>query len=387
MGRLFEAFKDLGEVNRFAPKEIQGWHRRGLLAFTLTPPQWLPAEIAFTNLLNLCEKGNDTERFHFLHNRGVARQGLRKWEPAVDDLTRATKLRPKGPDAWRPWLTLGEIHRSQRRLPEALAAFNKAIELGGKDLNIRVQKASVLAESSRFEEAWDELKAVRKSDLKHLEALHLAAWTAQLLNLEGEAQQAAALLLKQANNSDFDRQRAIRAQWAHAGKADLQPLIDKLSGDAKKEEPNWRRFLGLALAQYRMGQHQQALASLDRGEKAFAQWRKLSSLGAPKQVAAKSAGAEATPADWLLRGLVLHRLGKQEEAQKWWTLAALELKSLAPFDKFNTRTPPEPSWEEFQENYPRWAWDQNFTHPDWDRWVLLRALWRESQRAQGEHIP
>ncbi len=97
----------------------------------------------------------------------LARFGLGAIRAAAGDLPAAefhfrTALEQR-PDDARTLAALGDVLLRQRRVPEALAALDRALALDPGDGTAHVRRAAALAELGRFDEAWEAVRNAREA--------------------------------------------------------------------------------------------------------------------------------------------------------------------------------------------------------------------------------
>lgn len=83
-------------------------------------------------------------------NRGNVRVGQNKLEEAIADYDRAIQLAPNFPD---PYLNRGIAYEGQKRYSQAIADYNKALELNGDDAMAYNNRGNAQAGQGRWQEA------------------------------------------------------------------------------------------------------------------------------------------------------------------------------------------------------------------------------------------
>jgi tetratricopeptide (TPR) repeat protein len=152
----------------------------------------------------------DATRFKPLHNRGVSKALIGKYEEAIADFTRVAEMNPEYSNAW---FNLGEIRSEMGDFKKAAADYSKAIELDPQDAKAWVGRGVARLRLQLASEALQDLER----------ALELAPDEADSLAQRGDAHQClgnwerAAEDFRRANDLDKQSAAAYRgAAWLMA---------------------------------------------------------------------------------------------------------------------------------------------------------------------------
>ena len=107
---------------------------------------------------------------------------------AVSLVDKATVLEPNNADAW---YEKGEVERSKRNFPGALAGYGKAIEIASRHIPARLGRASVLVALRRDEEALIDIRFIRAEAPRETRAAYMLSI---ILTRAGKANEAQSVL-------------------------------------------------------------------------------------------------------------------------------------------------------------------------------------------------
>jgi WD40 repeat protein/tRNA A-37 threonylcarbamoyl transferase component Bud32 len=274
--------------------------RDGTLKSWDLPRGPVPAWIASLARLNtLIEAGPPSAAQHAERARLLMAHGQR--EQALADYLRATALRPDDGPLWR---ATGQVHEALGRWAGAAAAYSRAVALEPGSLPLRAERARVLRRLGRWREAAIDLGKLLQAKPDDLEP-NLTQLAATLL-LSGDPSRyrlvCARALARHATSKDPNVAFFVArvCVLAPGGIADPAQAV-RLARRAVDAGPTaWNRH-ALGLAHYRAGQYEEAVARFNES---------LTSPGWYPVV------------NWLGLALAQHRLGKKQEAQKWLDQAA-----------------------------------------------------------------
>ena len=108
-----------------------------------------PAGSAALSDLNI-RLGRDPDDIEALIERGVVYYRRRDLEKSEADLALAAKLAPRNP---RVWATYGYLQELRQRSDDAVAAYDKAISLGSKNVEILGNRAELRRKSKQYTDA------------------------------------------------------------------------------------------------------------------------------------------------------------------------------------------------------------------------------------------
>ena len=177
------------------------------------------------------------------------------WRAAEREFRRALELRPNYPDAY---FSYGRFLASRRRIDEAIAQVERAVELDPLSLSLQANRALLDYFAGRYDEAEGRLREILKTDSTHT----LVKWGLALVaEQQGKPEQAIAILESIAGQSLLRRSTLAHA-YAVAGRRDRAEIMLAAfrSEAAKKYVPSYY----FALVYTGLGQHEQALRHLER---------------------------------------------------------------------------------------------------------------------------
>jgi predicted O-linked N-acetylglucosamine transferase (SPINDLY family) len=154
LGRLDEALASYDRATALKPEYAEGWKNRAIALLLLQRVD--EALSAFDRASALAPRDADIQRRRadLLFQLNRAGDAARAYESYL-------ALKPDDAPAWN---RRGRALQQERRLPEALACYDKAIALAPGDMSARLDRANLLFEIERFDDAGNDYQIVRDGD-------------------------------------------------------------------------------------------------------------------------------------------------------------------------------------------------------------------------------
>jgi len=270
----------------------------------------------------------------------------RRWDDAVDALTRVVAAKPARIDDWR---LLGVAEFGRGRFADATTALERVSSIPGAiafDGYCRAVAARAAGQSER--------------------AVSAARWARSIVPTTGpiDGIAAANVLLAAALAEDVD---------------DVGPYVAAVE-TAVKADPDQRwMYVALALSAVRAGRPDDAVRWVRESQLAHGRVRQqLREGGGAKVIPAAADPADGTPIDWLVLALGHHKAGRTEEAGRWLARAvkAIEKGGLAAEPPANWS--PDPQGEIERMAYQLW---EGANHLYWPLDRVEKLLLTEARAA------
>jgi serine/threonine-protein kinase len=177
------------------------------------------------------------------------------WRAAEQEFRRALELQPNYADAY---FSYGRFLASRRRLDEAIAQVERAVELDPLSLPLQANRALLDYFAGRYDQADHRLREVLKSDSTDV----LAKWGLALVEEQQGRLDDAIAILEPITGSSFNRKSSLAHVYAAAGKrARARSVLAELrAAAARKYVPSY----WFALVHAGLGERDQALRYLER---------------------------------------------------------------------------------------------------------------------------
>jgi Tfp pilus assembly protein PilF len=177
------------------------------------------------------------------------------WRAAEQEFRRALELQPNYADAY---FSYGRFLASRRRLDEAIAQVERAVELDPLSLPLQANRALLDYFAGRYDQADRRLREVLKSDSTDV----LAKWGLALVAEQQGALDKAIAILEPITGSSLLRKSSLGHIYAVAGKsARARSVLAELrAATARKYVPSY----WFALVYAGLGERDQALRYLER---------------------------------------------------------------------------------------------------------------------------
>jgi serine/threonine-protein kinase len=177
------------------------------------------------------------------------------WRAAEQEFRRALELQPNYADAY---FSYGRFLASRRRLDEAIAQVERAVELDPLSLPLQANRALLDYFAGRYDQADRRLREVLKSDSTDV----LAKWGQALVAEQQGRLDDAIAILEPVTGSSFNRKSSLAHVYAVAGKsARARSVLEELrAAAARKYVPSY----WFALVHAGLGERDQALRYLER---------------------------------------------------------------------------------------------------------------------------
>jgi Tfp pilus assembly protein PilF len=177
------------------------------------------------------------------------------WRAAEQEFRRALELQPNYADAY---FSYGRFLASRRRLDEAIAQVERAVELDPLSLPLQANRALLDYFAGRYDQADRRLREVLKSDSTDV----LAKWGVALVEEQQGRLDNAIAILEPVTGSSLLRKSSLGHMYAVAGKsARARSVLTELrAATARKYVPSY----WFALVHAGLGERDQALRYLER---------------------------------------------------------------------------------------------------------------------------
>jgi eukaryotic-like serine/threonine-protein kinase len=177
------------------------------------------------------------------------------WRAAEQEFRRALELQPNYADAY---FSYGRFLASRRRLDEAIAQVERAVELDPLSLPLQANRALLDYFAGRYDQADSRLREVLKSDSSDV----LAKWGLALVEEQQGRLDDAIAILEPVTGSSFNRKASLAHIYAVAGKSARarSVLVELRAATAGKYVPAY----WFALVHAGLGERDQALRYLER---------------------------------------------------------------------------------------------------------------------------
>ena len=177
------------------------------------------------------------------------------WREAENEFRRALELRPNYADAY---FSYGRFLASRRRIDEAIAQVERAVELDPLSLELQANRALLDYFAGRYPAAESRLREILSRDSSDV----LVQWgLALVLEQQGQLDSAIAIL-ERVSGASANRRASLAHAYAVAGKtAKARGILAGLRADAEKRYVPAYWF---ALIHVGLGEREQALRQLER---------------------------------------------------------------------------------------------------------------------------
>jgi predicted O-linked N-acetylglucosamine transferase (SPINDLY family) len=154
LGRTDEALASYDRATALKPEYAEAWKNRAVALLLLQRID--DAVAAFDRASALAPRDADIQR-----RRADLLYQLNRHRDAAQGYEAYLALKPDDAQAWN---RRGSALQQERRRSDALACYDKAIALAPRDMSFRLNRANLLFEIERFDEAANDYQAVRDGD-------------------------------------------------------------------------------------------------------------------------------------------------------------------------------------------------------------------------------
>ena len=234
---------------------------------------------------------------------------LKLWDAAI--------LATEGPtENWSFYAARGSYQEELSNWPEAIDAYDKALEMHPGEINTELRRATSYAELGKLDQAVENVRAVLHQAPENTNALDilgiLLLAQAKLSEYQEICQKCAQIALANPNSETTDTAAWLRCLVAQApgDPKELLNLVEKMATERPEDYPI-RNTLGALL--YRSGEYQQSISTLHIAMKLLP----VTSTDPGSSDKALDHDKDGTAFDWIFLAMAHVRLGQQEEAEKW----------------------------------------------------------------------